>query len=258
VSASVQHDHTGNLATLEANRPINPDGGFGWRARVLDGSETEGGQAEIGYRAQQGQLLAGIEKLDDTTRTYADASGALVFMDNQFFAARRIDDAFAVVSTNGVAGVPVSLENRPIGTTNAGGDLLVTPLNAYQRNKLAIDPMQLPADVRIDRVEADVTPSDRAGTLVRFGIESVHAASIILHDATGKPLGVGSTVRLAGKPASAATVGYDGIVYLEGLGARNTLDVQTPAGGCTAAFDYRAKAQTVPVIGPLVCRGEQP
>jgi outer membrane usher protein len=258
VSLSAQHDRGGNLATLDASRPIDPDGGYGWRARLQDGSDTRGGQAEAGYRAQQGQLLAGVERLGDATRAYADASGALVFMDHQFFAARRIDDAFAVVSTDGVAGVPVMLENRPIGKTNAAGDLLVTPLNAYQRNKLAIDPMRLPADVRIDRVDAQVVPSDRAGTLVHFGITAVHAASIILHDAAGQPLALGSTVRLAGNPAPPAVVGYDGIVYLEGLGERNALDVQTPAGTCTATFDYRAKAQTVPVIGPLACRGEQP
>lgn len=258
VSLSTQHDRSGNLATLDASRPVNPDGGYGWRARVQDGSDTHGGQAEVGYRAEQGQLFAGVENLNDATRAYADLSGALVFMDSQFFAARRIDDAFAVVSTDGVANVPVMLENRPIGKTNSGGDLLVTPLNAYQRNRLAIDPMQLPADVHIDRVDAEITPSDRAGTLVRFGIEPIRAASIVLHDVAGKPLAVGSTVQLHGKPASAGVVGYDGIVYLEGLGAHNALDVQSPAGDCAATFDYRAKAQTVPVIGPLVCRGKRP
>ena len=258
VGLSAQHDHGANLATLDASRPIDPDGGYGWRARLQDGNDTHGGQAEVGYRAEQGQWLAGVESRDDDARAYADASGALVFMDGQFFAARRIDDAFAVVSTNGVAGVPVMLENRPIGRTNAGGDLLVTPLNAYQRNKLAIDPMQLPADVRIDRVDAEITPSDRAGTLVRFGIEPIRAASVVLHDAAGKPLAVGSTVQLKGAAASAAVVGYDGVVYLEGLGVHNALQVTTPAGDCAAAFDYRAQAQAVPVIGPLVCTGTHP
>lgn len=258
ISAAAQHDRNGTLATLDASRPIDPDGGYGWRARVQDGDDTRGAQAEIGYRAEQGQLLAGVENRDESTRAYADASGALVFMDHQFFAARRIDDAFAVVSTDGVADVPVMLENRPIGLTNAGGDLLVTPLNAYQRNKLAIDPMQLPADVRIDRVDAEVTPSDRAGTLVRFGIHPVHAASIILHDSGGRPLAVGSMVDLRGRPASAAAVGYDGIVYLEGLGAHNVLDVHAPGGRCTIRFDYRVTTQAVPVIGPLACREKQP
>jgi outer membrane usher protein len=258
VSLSAQHDQQGNLTTLDASQPINPDGGFGWRARAQDGDNQSGGLAEVGYRGEHGQVLAGAQSLAGATQGYADLSGALVFMDGQMFASRQIQDAFAVVSTDGVANVPVMLENRPIGTTNAAGDLLVTPLNAYQRNKLAIDPMQLPADVHIDRVDAEVVPSDRAGALVRFGIQPVAAASIVLHSADGKPLQVGSTAQLIGKPTSTGVVGYDGIVYLEGLGAHNTVVVQTPAGGCQVQFDYHAEKQNVPVIGPLVCRGEKP
>ena len=93
---------------------------------------------------------------------------------------------------------------------------------------------------------------------MRFGTGPIRAASIVLHDAAGAPLAVGSTVQLHGKRASAGVVGYDGVVYLEGLGSSNALDVQTPAGDCTATLDYRAKAQTVPVFGPLVCRGKRP
>ncbi|NCT66478.1 MAG: fimbrial biogenesis outer membrane usher protein [Rhodanobacteraceae bacterium] len=255
---SLQHDARGNLVALDASRPLDPDGGSGWRTRVQDGSQGRGGQAEAGWRGQQGEVLAGVQAAGGHSQVYADAGGALVFMGGQFFAARRINDAFAVVSTDGVAGVPVLLENRPIGTTNARGALLVTPLNAYQRNQLAIDPMQLPADLRIERVDAEVVPSDRAGTLVRFGMQPVAAASIILHDAGGHPLPVGSRVQLQGQPASNGVVGYDGIVYLEGLGARNVLDVQTTAGRCLAQFDYPSGRQTVPVIGPLACRKETP
>jgi len=255
---SVQHDQNGNLVTADAAKPVNPDGGFGWRVRAQSGEHANGGQAEVGYRGENGEILAGIQSFGGTTFGYADFSGALVFMDKQFFVARRIDDAFAVISTSGVADVPVKLENRPIGFTNSGGDLLVTPLNAYQRNKLSIDPMHLPANVDIERVDAQVVPSDRAGTLVKFGIEPVRAASVILHDANGKPIEVGGSVGLKGSDAPEMVVGYDGIVYLEGLQEHNVLEVQTSHGNCTAQFDYHPKGQTVPVIGPLVCREEQP
>jgi len=255
---SVQHDQNGNLLTADASKPVNPDGGFGWRVRAQTGEHASGGQAEVGYRGQNGEILAGIQSLGNATFGYADFSGALVFMDKQFFVARRIDDAFAVISTSGVANVPVKLENRPIGFTNSGGDLLVTPLNAYQRNKLSIDPMHLPADVSIERVDAQVVPSDRAGTLVKFGIEPIRAASVILHDANGKPIEVGGSVSLKGSSAPPMVIGYDGIVYLEGLQEHNVLEVQTSHGNCTANFDYHPQGQTVPVIGPLVCREEQP
>lgn len=255
---SAQHDRNGTLFDAYASKPVNPDGGFGWRVRAQTGESESGGQAELGYRGQDGEIIAGVQSFAGLDYGYADMSGALVFMDKQFFFARRIDDAFAVVSTSGVAGVPVKLENRPIGVTRSGGDLLITPLNAYQRNKLSIDPMHLPADVNIARVDAQVVPSDRAGTLVKFGIEPIRAASIILHDKAGKPVEVGAEVKLQGSKAAPMIVGYDGIVYLEGLGEHNVLEVQTSHGICTARFDYHPKGQTIPVIGPLACSEEQP
>ncbi|MGN6313294.1 MAG: fimbria/pilus outer membrane usher protein [Rhodanobacteraceae bacterium] len=257
-SLSVAHDRQGTLFTADASQPVNPDGGFGWRVRAQTGENETDGQAEVGYRGQNGEIIAGVQRFAGGTYGYADLSGALVFMDKQFFAARHIDDAFAVVSTSGVADVPVKLENRPIGFTNSGGDLLITPLNAYQRNKLSIDPMRLPANVDIARVDAEVVPSDRAGTLVKFGIEPIRGASVILHDQAGKPIEVGSSVSLEGSSAPAVVVGYDGIVYLEGLRGHNVLEVQTSHGNCTARFDYHPEGQTIPVIGPLVCREEQP
>ena len=94
---------------------------------------------------------------------------------------------------------------------------------------------------------------------MRFGIEPVRAASVVLADANGKPLAVGSTVRLQGAPAAAAAVvGYDGMVYLEGLGAHNVLEVDTPDGACRARFDYDGDGRRIPVIGPVACNGGAP
>ncbi len=257
-SLSAQHDNSGNLVAIDAGKPINPDGGVGWRLRAQDGNGRHGGMAQVGYNSSHGQILAGAQTFNGDTQGYADLSGALVLMDRRFFLARRIDNAFAVVSTSGVAGVPVLLENRPIGVTGSRGDLLVTQLNAYQRNKLSIDPMKLPVDVDIGRVNAEVVPTDRAGTLVKFGITPVNAASVILHDDEGRPVEVGSTATLRGSSAPPATIGFGGMVYLEHLQAHDVLDVKMPHGQCVARFDYHPQAGTVPVIGPLTCQETRP
>ena len=112
--------------------------------------------------------------------------------------------------------------------------------------------------MRIDRVKTFATPGDRSGTLVRFGITPIRAATIVLVDAAGKPLALGSEVRLAGQTGDAALVGYDGIVYLDTLETHNVLDVQGPGGACRAEFDYRKEGDGVPQIGPLPCRKEKP
>lgn len=255
LSASAQRDSGRDSFTLSADHVVPGDGGFGWRAQARSGDHQQGGLAEVGYRGDYGQINTGVNVFGDSRYAYASGNGALVLMGGGLFASRRIDDAFAVVSTDGIANVPVKLENRPIGHTNGSGLLLVTPLSAWQKNQLAIDPMDLPADVHIDHVKTIATPSDRAGTLVRFGITPVRAASIVLHDAAGKPLPLGSVAHLRGQDGAAALVGFDGVVYLDTLQKHNTLEVTTPEGGaCSASFDYHKQGDTIPEIGPLACR----
>lgn len=181
-------------------------------------------------------------------------------MGGGLFAARQINSGFAVVSTGGIADVPVTLQNSPIGTTNRRGLLLVTPLNAYQDNKIGIDALQLPADLRIDKVSIDATPTDRAGVLVAFGITPVRSASVILVDKDNQPLPLGSQVRLITNTEVPSTVvGFDGEVYLDTLDERNVLEVTTPDDGvCTVRFDYTKQGDEIPLIGPFICQQEQP
>ncbi|MGH8821701.1 MAG: fimbria/pilus outer membrane usher protein, partial [Rhodoferax sp.] len=192
VSASAQHSNGSTIYTANASSPTPSEGGFGWSAGMRRGDGQNGGQGEVDYLGRYGRVDAGVYDVSGTRYGYAEATGALVFMGGHPFAAQQITNAFALVSTDSVAGVPVTLENRPIGTTDGNGLLLVTPLNSYQNNQLGIDPMQLPADVHIDRVKAIATPSDRAGTLVTFGITPIRAASVLLVNAAGKPLPLGS------------------------------------------------------------------
>ncbi|MGJ7505717.1 fimbria/pilus outer membrane usher protein [Variovorax sp. ZT5P49] len=255
-SAGIQRDRGQTVYTADAQSSMPGDGGIGWRAGLRQGGGQNGGQAEIDYLGRYGRAMAGISVLGDNRYAYAGATGSIAFMGGQPFAARRIDDAFAVVSTDGIAGVPVRLENRDIGTTDDKGMLLVAPLRSYQSNQLSIDPMQLPADVKIERVKTVATPSDRAGTLVRFGITPVSAAALLLVDEAGKPLPLGSRVRANGQDGEPALVGFDGAVYLESLQAHNTLDVQTPGGACRTSFDYRKDGAGIPQIGPLRCARE--
>ena len=242
VGASVQRDAQSTVATASAQQSTPPEGGWGWRTAARAGGGSDGGQAEIDYLGRYGSAQAGLSDFGNGSRYgYAGASGALVLVGKHGFAARRIDDAFAVVDTDGVTGVPVKLENRLVGYTDNRGTLLVVPVNAYQNNKLAIDPMQLPADVRIDRTETLFTPTDRAGALVRFGITPVRAANVALVDGAGKPLPLGSRVRANGKggqDGQGAVVGYDGLVYLDTLDENNVLSVQTPSGSCKASFAW--------------------
>lgn len=255
-SASAQRDRDRTFGVVDASRPIDGDGGFGWHVQGRTGGEG-GGLGEVGWLGNKGQVTLGASNLGPSTYSYADLNGAVVLMGGHVFAARRIDDAFALVTTEGAPDIPVLLENRRTGVTDSRGMLLVSRLNAWQDNRLAIDPIDLPADERVQRVETIVAPADRSGVLVRFPVKRVRAASAILVDEKNEPLPVGSSVNAGdGQPAY---VGYDGIVYLDNLQGSTSLTVMLPNGGvCHATLVYPAHARNLPELGPLVCAGVTP
>ncbi|MCF7222653.1 fimbria/pilus outer membrane usher protein [Marilutibacter chinensis] len=253
---SWQRNHGRDAALLDFAKPVPGDGGFGWRLQARDGDDGSGGMAEAGWLHEHGRFGVGVARVGDLRHGYLQASGSVVLMAGRAFAARRIDDAFAIVSTDGVAGVPVRLENRLIGHTDADGMLLVARLNAWQRNRLSIDPMMLPIDVRIGDVERIATPGDRSGARVRFAITPVRAAVIVLHDTSGRPLPLRSRVYLEGRDTG-AIVGHDGETYLEELAGHNRLSARTPSGTlCHASFLYPEAEDAIPRIGPLRCLQE--
>ena len=253
LAGGVQRSHNQTVFSADAQRGSPSAGGLGWRVSSRSGAGQSGAQGELQYLGRYGRVAGGASVYGDSRYAYANATGSLVFMGGSAFAARQIHDGFAVVSTDGVAQVPVRLENRPIGRTDASGLLLVTPLHAYQTNRLAIDTLDLPPDLRIEQVQQQASPTDRAGTLVRFAITPVRAASITLVDAGGQPLALGSQVQLVGQSAT-AVVGFDGVVYLDTLAAGNLLQVHTPSGACQVALQHPGTPGTVATIGPLTCQ----
>jgi outer membrane usher protein len=268
-SAALGDERQANLAlqrngdqqalVADLSRPLPGDGdvgGYGWRLQARTG-DGNGGLAELGWLGNVGRYSVGIADQAGQGYAYANASGSLVWMGGHVFAARDINDAFALVDTGGWPGIPVRLENRPIGVTNADGVLLVTPLRSWQRNRLTIDTWDLPANVRVARVEAEATPRQKAGVRVDFEIKSVRAALLVLHDAAGQPLPPGSEVRLRGS-ADTVLVGYDGETYLDTLQAHNILDVRTQDAACIVRFDYPPDAGELPRLGPLPCLQETP
>ncbi|TAA39370.1 fimbrial biogenesis outer membrane usher protein [Pseudoxanthomonas winnipegensis] len=260
--ASVSTQRNGNLNTqvVEASRAVPGDGGpngLGWRVQARSGTDGTGGLAELGWQNDVGRYGLGAASQGGTTYGYASASGSLAWLGGGVLAARSVDNAFGVVST-GRPHIPVRLENRLIGQTNADGLLLVTPLQPWQRNRVSIDILDLPADLRVDEVERVVTPRAGAGLKVPFAITQVRTATLVLRHPAGQPLAVGSTVTPVGAKEPVAVVGHDGETYLDNLQLRNRLRIGAESGTCVVDFDYPARIASarIPRIGPLTCAPE--
>lgn len=238
--------------SAQASQSAPTEGGWGWRVQAGTAEDGLNAQAQVSRTTLFGEWNAGLARNPGSQTAYAGGNGSLLWMAGGLRAMRSVDDAFAVVSTDGVAGVPVRLENRLIGHTEADGLLFVPQLSAYQRNRLAIDTLGLPYDMRAERITAETVPQGRSGAFVRFGLRRVAAVQLGLHDAAGRAVPAGSTVTLD-PGGSSAVVGYDGLVYLEDPPQGAVLDVLTPAGRCKATLPA-APGAGLADLGTLVCR----
>lgn len=230
LSSSLRHGTDGNVLSMEANRSLPVDaGGWGWRAQASMGTYRSA-SAELRHLGDAGQWRIGMDySANGSTLTYADANGSAVWFGQGVHALRQVDDAFALVSTNGVAQVPVRLENRLIGSTDRRGQLLVTPLRAWQRNLISIDTLDLPMDMQLDMPQRQVVPASGSGARVDFKLKPSHPMRLQLRGADGKWLGIGSpvVVELGGQTVATTVVGHEGEVYLQDAPAGALLRIAT-------------------------------
>jgi len=238
---------------LNLVRPADYDGGWGWGVQTENSGATSYRQAQVQYLGRDGEATLVEQDIANHTSTSLDVSGAVVLMDKSIQLSRRIDDGFALVSTDGVAGIPVLHENRVIGLTDQSGHLLIPDLNSYQDNQLAIDGMKLRADVRIATTHMDVVPQALSGVLAHFGVTLYNAASVILVDPNGAVLPPGTRVHHQ-ESGMETVVGYDGLTFIEGLQQDNHLVIDSDTLHCTANFGYiHPQNGSLPTFGPLTC-----
>lgn len=212
---------------------------------------------ELDYKSSWGRLSGGADRIGHRTTLQAETRGAVSFVDDAFFLSNSIDDSFAIVDTNGAAGVPVLFENREIGKTGSDGRLLVPDLRSFEINHVAIDATAIPLDIALPATERRVRPQYLSGVVVKFPLQPSHGALLHLVDGEGKPLPVGSVARVA-PDGEAVPVGYDGEAYVQLEKRHFRVDVERPHGRrCTAAGSYRPRPGQIPTIGPLVCRSAE-
>ncbi|WP_240434023.1 fimbria/pilus outer membrane usher protein [Achromobacter sp. B7] len=240
--------------SVGAQSSVAYEGGWGWALQNGRSGSMQYNQGQAQFLGRYGQLTGIVQDYGGTTTAAAQASGSLAIMDGAVLPSRRINDSFALVSTDGEPDVAVLHENRKLGRTNRSGYLLVPDLNSYQTNRLAIDPEDLPVDVKLDTTKAVVVPQAGAGVLAKFQVEKYAAASVILQLPNGAPVPVGAQV-VQVESGKRSVVGYDGIAFVEDLQASNQLRVRGAGVSCLVDFDYvRDEDHPLPTLGPYPCR----
>jgi outer membrane usher protein len=237
-------------------------GGWGWRAQA---DSESGVQAQATYLGDYGQWTGGVNvpRGNAPTTAYGSVEGGLAVLQGHAFAMRRVDEAFALVSTHGVAGVPVRLSNNVVGHTDANGLLVVGRLIPWQDNKLSIDPLSLPAEMWIGQVEKSAVPAGRTGVRVAFDMHPVLSVQARVRGAAGEALPAGSAVWLLpadGAPLDPArdapltVIGEDSLLYLQDPPAHARLRVRHEGHYCEIVLPDVAQASGFADLGEVTCQ----
>ncbi|RFT78344.1 fimbria/pilus outer membrane usher protein [Serratia marcescens] len=195
--------------------------GLEWQvqqARYAQGLQNN--QAEVRYVHPKGDTALGIVQSHgnaiNQTAAYGIADGSLALLPAGVFMARNTGEAFTLVSTNGVAQVPVMLENNMVGKTDAHGYYFLGNLTPYQRNRISIDATNIPEDYSVGQTARETVPMRSNGTLSWFALLRHTVVQLRVQDVTGKDMPVSSRVSWrSGGREQVTQVGYDGLVYLQ-------------------------------------------
>lgn len=205
--------------------------GEDWSWRVSQTAPEGAAQVSASRATSFGQWsssfdrYSGVGNSGSNTSISTSFSGAVAFVDQRFFLTKTVDSSFALVSTGGLPGIPVRLENQPVGKTDAQGQLFVSPLNPQQRNQLSVDVLDLSYDISAAATTMFATPHRFGGVKVDFAFHRVLSVRASLHDAQGVPLPIGSVVSVVRSPSTVQTnlgpmnvfprVGHDGEILVE-------------------------------------------
>jgi len=91
-------------------QPYN--GGFGGNLSYQNNSRQDNYyQGDISWRNQNVELSGGAYGTNNDETLWGNATGSVIFMDNQFYAANSVQDSFVAVSTDHIANIDIYYEN---------------------------------------------------------------------------------------------------------------------------------------------------
>lgn len=253
VQISGQRSSSGEWGqNIAYNRSAPVEGGFGWNlAHSISGDNYS--QADLTWVNKLATLSGGYYGSRDDRHGWFEAAGSVVLMDNSLFFARRINDAFIVVSTDGYPDVTVNYENRKVGATDKNGHLLIPWATAWYPGKVTLDTLPLPTDTEVPMVEQRIAVRESSGALVEFPVRRVRSATITLVDSAGQPLALGTPVEET-TSRQVSVVGYDGIVWLSHLNRENKLVINADKGQCVVHFELPEQTPVPQRVGPISCQ----
>jgi outer membrane usher protein len=240
-------------ASAASNAPAGP--GLGWRVEASS-QEAQRTRGSLQYNTNQAEFA--LDANSDSKGQVAlrgGARGTLGMVAGIPFASRPIGQgSFAVVEVDGLASVPIKRSNQVVAVTDSRGLAFVPGLLPWQQNQIEIDPVDLPLDTEIGDMVQQITPFAGSGAVVKFAVRRNRQALLVLQQADGTPVPLGTRIRLLPNDAE-FIAGRRGEVWLTDLADKTQrLRVTWASGGCELDMVVPPSDGAPAKIGPLACK----
>jgi outer membrane usher protein len=226
LSAQSHHGSDGPGQSIQWSQPAPLQGGWGHDLRASRSITPEGDavQWRMASHLEANAIRLRADWSGESGRAPGtlrlSAAGALSSLGGRWHHSRPIQDGWALVQVDGLAGVPVTVNGLPAGVTDARGQRLVTSVGAHHETVFEIDPNAVPIDHKLVQVQQRVMLPERGGAVIRFEARPLRALTAQLVTRSGhgpRPLSLARIRVGEGAHALETITGLQGELYLEDL-----------------------------------------
>ncbi|MGY9370128.1 fimbria/pilus outer membrane usher protein [Citrobacter pasteurii] len=170
------------------------------------------GNINADYKGGQGEITGGYNYDDDTQQVNYGLKGGIVVHPHGITLSQPLGDSLAIVKAPGADDAKV--QNNTGVYTDWRGYAVVPYVNAYRKNRIALDTSTLGDGVDIDTAVQTVTPTQGAVVMADFNT-CVGRRVLMTLLYRGLPVPFGAQAKM--KEGGSGIVGDDGQVYLTGV-----------------------------------------
>ena len=186
------------------------------------------------------------------TSGYYTRRGVLGRANGTFFAAPKLGQQLAVVTTGEASDIPVYLQSQEVTKTDQNGNAIVPSLRRGKANKISISPEEIPFEYDITNTMVTIYPYPFGASFINLSTRLRRSAIVQLQDASGKVLPAGREVTFEGAEYPSYVIDF-GEVFFEDLPASTTLKVTMGEESCETAIEFPPTDDLQPTLGPFTC-----
>lgn len=201
------------------------------------------GNINADYKGGQGEITGGYNYDDDTQQVNYGLKGGIVVHPHGVTLSQPLGDSLAIVKAPGADDAKV--QNNTGVYTDWRGYAVVPYVNAYRKNRIALDTSTLSDGVDIDTAVQTVTPTQGAVVMADFNTRVGRRVLMTLLY-RGLPVPFGAQAKM--KEGGSGIVGDDGQVYLTGVPDEGDITVDwNGAQQCVVHYRLPENAANAPV-----------